>query len=645
MKRFVSSILRPFDLGVLMAFLVCLAGLLGSAETATADTALTQDQTGSVGLANAELNGPSLIREIAILRDPVGTMTIDAMGGQTFKPSGKMITEGYTGDAFWVRLTVLPAPGGAETVLVVRPPTFDRVTLYAPDEDDPGRWVARTLGGRVAVGTEEWASSLRGFGIEPKPEGTVYFLRLETMGSFTAYIEALPKFAAYRKGLLLDFVQITYLSMMLVLMLWSLRMAILIREGLFAWFAVLQAAWIFHNVFYFGYISLAAPNLLQEAVFMIYRSAVICASALSIVFHRVLLRRFDPHWATLRLLEAMILIILVAFVIFWVGDRTTALRINGLTIAATPFVFFAAAFTARTSASPGLRVMRIIYAILSGALLLWVLTLVGLFHIGTFTLYGTMIHGTATGVLMAIILHLHAQNLLAEAQRAQTALAALQERRAIEEEQKHTLMRFIDMLTHETKNAMAVINMSVSAPNFGARQRSRVSDAIRDLTTVIDRCNQSVQLDNVEQSITLVACDPALILREACSTHLAAERTVLRAPERLALHSDPVLLRVILSNLIENALKYSPVGSRVDVALAKSPEGRVEITVENEVGQTGLPDPARVFERYYRSPRALSQIGSGLGLYLVQGLVRILGGGIAYEPDAGRVRFRLWLPC
>jgi signal transduction histidine kinase len=621
----VLSFCKKLVFGLSLLLVACLAGLADPANATEAEA--------------------SLIRDIGLLRDPSGSMTIDTVQDKAFLPSGQLIIAGYTGAAFWVRLTILPAPRGGKTVLVVRPPTFDRITLYSADEGQPDRWVARNLGGTVPLGAEDWASSLRGFGLEPKPEGTVYYLRLETTGSFTAFIDALPEFAAHRQGLMIDFAQITYLSLMLVLMVWSLRMALLTREHLFWWFAALQAGWIFHNLFFFGYISLLAPNMPQEIVFLTYRSAVVGVSALAIAFHHTVLRRFDPHWALLRVLEVMILIMATAFVIFWIGNRTLALQINGLCIAATPFAFFATAFSAKTSASPGLRAMRVIYALLTGALLLWLLSLLGLLEVGSFPLYGTMIHGTATGGLMATILHLHAQNLLAEAQRAQAALGALQERRATEEEQKRTLMRFIDMLTHETKNAMAVINMSVSAPQMGERQKSRVAEAIRDLTSVIDRCNQSVQLDSVEQSITRVSCDPTAILREACLGHPAAERTVLIAPDTVALHSDPVLLRVIVTNLIENALKYSPAGSRVDVALTKVPEGHVEITVENDAGQTGMPDPEQVFERYYRSPRALSQIGSGLGLYLVQGLVRVLGGGIAYEPRAGRVRFRLWLPC
>lgn len=640
MKRPVPSLLRQLVSGLFLALVLCMALPIVRAGMAFAEAARPVDVLSGSGGTDG-----NLIRDIGLLRDQTGAMTLEDVLDQRFKPSGQLIIAGYTGAAFWVRLTVLPAPQGAGTMLIVRPPTFDRVTLYTPVAGTPDAWVARNLGGTVQVGGEEWTSSLRAFRLDPKPEGTVYYLRLETTGSFSAYIEALPTFAAHRQGLMIDFVQVTYMSMMLVLMLWSLRMAVLTREHLFWWFAALQMGWLFHNAFYFGYISIVAPNLSQQTVFLTYRSAVIGVSALSVAFHRTFLRRFEPHWATVRLLEAMILTMLLAFAVFWLGDRTTALKINAYGVALSPIAFFVTAFTTRKSASPGLRAMRVIYALLSGALLLWVLTLVGLFQIGTFSLYGTMIHGTATGVLMAAILHLHAQNLLAEAQRAQEALVALQQRRASEEEQTRTLMRFIDMLTHEAKNAMAVINMSVSAPRFGTRQRDRVSEAIRDLTTVIDRCNQAVQMDSAEQTITRVPCDPTSILREACAVHPAAARTVLTAPESVTMYSDPVLLRVILSNLIENALKYSPAGSPVDIALAKAPEGRVEITVENDAGQAGMPDPARVFERYYRSPRALSQIGSGLGLYLVQGLVRVLGGGIAYEPQLGRIRFRLWLPC
>lgn len=609
----------------LALYLVCVVALTGMIAPAHADS--------------------GLVKEAAVVRDVTGKLDINTVQAERFVPTGDIILAGYTGAAFWFRLTILPDPQGEDTILIIRPPTFDRITLFSPVSGQPGQWTETRLGGEVPVGPEELVSSLRAFRLNPAPGGTVYYLKLMTTGSFSAHFVALSHSDAHRVGLLLDMAQITYMALMLALMLWSLRMAFATREFLFWWFAVLQFGWIFHNMFYFGYVSLLVPAFPQDMVFLTYRAAVIGVSAASVGFHRIVLGRFKPHWATLRLLEAMMVVMAIAFVIFWTVSPTKALAINAVAIAISPIAFFATAFSARVSASPGLRAMRVIYTLLSAALLLWVFNLLGISQMGTFALYGTMIHGTATGCLMAAILHLHGRNVLNEARQAQSKLVELQQRRAMEQEQTKTLMRFIDMLTHETKNVMAVINMSVSAPRFGERQQQRVADAIRDLTTVVDRCNLAVLLDSQEQPITRVPCDAVAILRETGAARPAAGRIAIHTPEAAALRSDPVLLRVIMTNLIENALKYSPPDSRVDVSLLSDGDGRVTVIVENDAGQAGLPDPAKVFQKYYRSHRAQSQIGSGLGLYLVQGLVRLLGGGIAYEPLSNRVRFRLWLPC
>lgn len=65
------------------------------------------------------------------------------------------------------------------------------------------------------------------------------------------------------------------------------------------------------------------------------------------------------------------------------------------------------------------------------------------------------------------------------------------------------------------------------------------------------------------------------------------------------------------------------------------------VVVTNAVGRSGLPDPERVFEKYYRSPKASYRSGSGLGLYLVLGLVQEMGGNLRYEPQDEIARFIL----
>jgi signal transduction histidine kinase len=64
----------------------------------------------------------------------------------------------------------------------------------------------------------------------------------------------------------------------------------------------------------------------------------------------------------------------------------------------------------------------------------------------------------------------------------------------------------------------------------------------------------------------------------------------------------------------------------------------------NQVSPGGLPDAERLFEKYYRSPQAQRVSGSGLGLFLVKGLLDLMQGRIGYEVRGQQVIFSVWLP-
>ena len=108
------------------------------------------------------------------------------------------------------------------------------------------------------------------------------------------------------------------------------------------------------------------------------------------------------------------------------------------------------------------------------------------------------------------------------------------------------------------------------------------------------------------------------------------------------------LLFLVLGNLLENACKYSAAETSIELqcsivnTLPAQPMVRLELS--NLPGKAGWPDAAHVFDKYYRSPQAQRQSGTGLGLYLVKNLAQALGGKIAYQPDATVVRFVLTLP-
>ena len=109
---------------------------------------------------------------------------------------------------------------------------------------------------------------------------------------------------------------------------------------------------------------------------------------------------------------------------------------------------------------------------------------------------------------------------------------------------------------------------------------------------------------------------------------------------------DPVRLGQAVSNLVDNALKYTPNGGRVVIATAREP-GYLTLTVSDN--GPGVPQTERdsVWRRLYRGDASRSQRGFGLGLTLVpRALVAEAHGGSATVTDApgGGARFQLRFP-
>lgn len=73
----------------------------------------------------------------------------------------------------------------------------------------------------------------------------------------------------------------------------------------------------------------------------------------------------------------------------------------------------------------------------------------------------------------------------------------------------------------------------------------------------------------------------------------------------------------------------------------------VEVVVTNRLYPSDLPDPEQMCRKYYRSKAAHRVSGSGLGLYVVDGLVRLLRGSlrVALEPEEPEISLHVWIPA
>jgi two-component system sensor histidine kinase KdpD len=134
----------------------------------------------------------------------------------------------------------------------------------------------------------------------------------------------------------------------------------------------------------------------------------------------------------------------------------------------------------------------------------------------------------------------------------------------------------------------------------------------------------------------------------ACAERLAAHRVELHlAPDLPPVWVDATLIVQVLTNLLDNAAKYTPPGTPVTVSGVVEPDRTfVRVTVDDE--GPGLPagDPARLFDKFQRGNDEGSVVGVGLGLAICQAIVRAHGGEIeAHRREGGGARFTFTLPA
>lgn len=200
--------------------------------------------------------------------------------------------------------------------------------------------------------------------------------------------------------------------------------------------------------------------------------------------------------------------------------------------------------------------------------------------------------------------------------------------------------QFMAMLAHELKTPLAVIRIALGS--MSETSIFHANKAITDIHSVIERCLQCEKIEDNQLMINTVDCHLLSLLNEICAAY-QPNRFVINAEISPTLCADLQLLKTVLFNLADNAFKYSPAITNIDIRLASKNEG-VLITFKNAVGTSGYPDEEKIFQKYYRAKTAHHQTGSGLGCYLVKTMANLMGGQVNYVRMEEEILFSLWLP-
>jgi signal transduction histidine kinase len=596
---------------------------------------------------SSEAWGGDFIISRAVLEDRTGTMSITEVVQAKFLPSDPILSKGYTDSAHWLRIVVRPCADGGELVLRIRPAVLDEIKLYEPDPAVPGGWKTRVTGDRTPYLARERASVVLGFAIKPVEPESVYYLRLKTTGSSILNVEALEPHQAQIKDMWLGMYQMGYLGLMLALLVWAINDYAASRQRVVAWFILHQLAHLIHNFTQMGWL---APLFASDPSCLVDKltSIVVWANALvGVIFHRTLLRPFAPLRLAMRPFDVIILVILGALVIMAFGQTRLALHITALMITLCIPVAVVLVFSARREAAPGRRILRTVYSLLAVSMLISLLPILGWIKAIEWNLYTMSINGLIAASLMFVLLHLRSRQLLREGEQAVLKLALIRQQLDMERSQREMQNRFMSMLNHELKMPLSVIRMALGMETSDTVKK-HAQQSVQDVDAIIERCLQADQLEQRQLVLGRQPCRVDEMLAELHADSATPQRLVLQFEALPAVATDPQLLRIALGNLIDNALKYAEPQSAVHINVSLfEHQGRQGIlnSIVNASGTAGMPDPRRVFDKYYRGPGAQGKTGSGLGLYLVSGVTELLDGWIRYCPSENEVRFELWIPC
>ena len=202
--------------------------------------------------------------------------------------------------------------------------------------------------------------------------------------------------------------------------------------------------------------------------------------------------------------------------------------------------------------------------------------------------------------------------------------------------------------SHELRTPLASIrtNLEVLELDEGMplEERRRIlADAVGELAEMTHLIEELVELAQGEQQpLELHRVRLDLVVRDAvaaCARRVPTIRFDVRLDPALVRGSAHALTRAV-SNLLDNACKWSPAGAVVDVTVANG-----EVTVRDRGPGVGEADRAHVFDRFYRSAAARTLPGSGLGLAIVRQIAEAHGGSVSVEPaPGGGSLFRLRVP-
>ncbi|MDD5297314.1 MAG: sensor histidine kinase [Rhodocyclaceae bacterium] len=590
----------------------------------------------------------SLSGHVSLYRDLAGTLGADEAARigehQGFQDSPGNVASGFMPGALWLRFA-LSRPAGAPALWWLEVDGFaERVELFVPR---PGGGFERRLAGSEQPFAERAV----------KYRNSVFPLDLPAAGPQTFYVR-IPIEGARRLRLLLwqaeDFqranlretlLQGGYFGAVLLLIALNLAYWAWQRAPLYGWYAAnvpVIALYFFSFEGYLGVLFDPAPGLpLALARMAISLWPATNAALLSRLLH---LERHMPRVdrACLGLFYGLALVGVMAVLTGYYTPLGSFLNLSRLLVVAVSLVL------------PLLLLRRGVREAATYLLAFGCLLVAGVLI--TLEQHGLVLvggHWTSDQLLQAatlphiIVMHFMVArrfHLIQATQRQAEREAALQRRQ--QDEQRE----FLSLLAHEIKNPLAVMDGTAQVMALTGKSDpahiAQIRGSVARISDLLRNCLVGERVAEVGWHAEMADCDLRQIARAALAG-CHSPRHDLHAdleslPERM--ECDGALMRILLDNLLGNAVKYSPAGGPIELR-GRVDDGVVVLEVSDEGVGIAPEEQDRIFRRFYRPRQGADIPGAGLGLYLVRRIAELHGGGVACVSAPGEgTRMTVRLP-
>ena len=595
-----------------------------------------------------------LTPELSLYVDPTRQMEVQDVSRQVFMPFKLLLNRSAEPTTRWLKIKVqVPVDQQSPLILAVGPYFLSELELY---HEEGGRWVKQLSGAKHPALQQSCSIGSHCFTLSAsKGSERVYFLRIDTINGFYVSTQVLTadRFVdeTASKGLRYG-VQI---GIFLTLIGWSAIYLIRFRALLVGLFCLTQIAALFlycfsNGIALRGFIS-GSPELYAPILSIAFCLRLIFATCLCLE----LLRRWQarPWFLYYCLFWLTFWFVQIALIIFG-HIKPTLLLLNWLFLFTAPFFLAAAVYQSKQLT----RRTKLYWT--TGALTVGALMCAdAAFLLGdTGISLLTLIPGTGASMLVAAALYLLllGYTKMQQEQWLQTMfeLNTLKAQTDYEQRQLKERSTLIDMLSHELKNPLATMRMALGslksifgksehAVEFGERFTS-MTQSIDNMTQVIDRVGQVDAIDQKNFVLRYERCAVLEMIKSLPLIAAQADRFRILGMHEVNIQTDRLLLLTIINNLIDNAVKYSPPATVIEISVSTLGANKLLCIVSNEVERNHEPDPTALFTRYYRSIYSHDKPGTGLGLVLIKSLCEILKGSVSYRFEYNRVFFSIELP-